>query len=47
MGGVFAGLLAFIVTVFLLPLVMFAALALGVTDTWVDWRKLATKKADG
>jgi hypothetical protein len=47
MGGVFAGLLASIVTVFLLPLVMFAALALGVTDTWVDWRKLAAKKADG
>jgi len=47
MGGAFAGLLAAIVTVFLLPLVMFAALALGVTDTWVDWRKLAEKKADG
>ena len=46
MGGVFAGLLASIVTVFLLPLVMFAALALGVTDTWVDWRKLAAKRAE-
>lgn len=47
MSGVFAALLASIVTVFLLPLVMFAALTLGVTDTWVDWRKLAAKKAEG
>jgi len=46
MGGVFAALLATLITVFLLPLVMFAALALGVTDTWVDWRKLAAKKAE-
>lgn len=44
-GGPFAALLAFFAMVFLLPLVMFAALALGVTDTWMDWRKAAKKKA--
>lgn len=47
MGGMFAALLAAMVIFFLLPLVMFAALALGVSDTWVDWRKLALRAKDG
>ena len=45
-GGPFVALLASFVTIILMPLVMFGALALGVTDTWVDWRKLATKTAN-
>ena len=43
-GGPFAALLATFATFFLFPLVMFGALALGVTDTWVDWRKIAVRK---
>jgi hypothetical protein len=40
LGGPVATLLGFLATVFLLPLVMFGAFALGVSDTWVDWRRL-------
>jgi len=40
-GGPLAVLLVALVTLFLLPLAGIAALAVGVTDTWVDWRKLA------
>jgi hypothetical protein len=40
LGGPVAALLGFVATVFLLPLVMFGAFALGVSDTWVDWRRL-------
>ncbi|HEY2804777.1 MAG TPA: DUF2232 domain-containing protein [Gemmatimonadales bacterium] len=42
-GGPFVALLASFLTIFLMPVVMIGALALGVTDTWVDWRKLALK----
>ena len=31
------------VTVFLLPVAAFVALTLGVTDTWVDWRRRKAK----
>ncbi|MFI5280732.1 MAG: DUF2232 domain-containing protein [Gemmatimonadales bacterium] len=44
-GGPLATLLGFIVTVFLLPLVVFGALALGVSDTWIDWRRWAKKQS--
>jgi hypothetical protein len=43
-GGPMAALLGFLLTLFLLPLVVFGALALGVSDTWVDWRKWAHKQ---
>jgi hypothetical protein len=46
-GGPFVALAASVLTIFLMPLVMFGALALGVTDTWVDWRKLALKAKNG
>ena len=46
-GGPFVALLSAFITIILMPLVMFGALALGVTDTWVDWRKLATLKKNG
>jgi hypothetical protein len=42
-GGPFVALLASFITIVLMPIVMFGALALGVTDTWVDWRKIAAK----
>jgi len=42
-GGPFAALLGILAFVFLLPLVLFSTLALGVTDTWVDWRRLAAR----
>lgn len=42
--GVFAILVLMVVVALLAPLAMFTALALGVTDTWVDWRK-KTKRA--
>jgi len=42
-GGPFATLLGILAFVFLLPLVLFSTLALGVTDTWVDWRRLAAR----
>lgn len=42
-GGPFATLLGALAAVFLLPLVLFSMLALGVTDTWIDWRRLAAK----
>ncbi len=42
-GGPLAVLFALVFTALLLPVAMFAALALGVTDTWVDWRRLAAK----
>lgn len=44
-GGPIAALLSFIVTLFLLPLVVFGTLALGVSDTWVDWRRWADKQS--
>jgi hypothetical protein len=37
-GGPIAYLMVLLVTVFLLPVVALAALALGLTDTLVDWR---------
>jgi hypothetical protein len=43
-GGPFAALLAGLVTVFLLPVALFGVLALGVTDTWIDWRRLASRR---
>jgi hypothetical protein len=43
-GGPLAALLGFIATLFLLPLVVFGALALGVSDTWVDWRRWAKRQ---
>ncbi len=46
-SGPLAVLFALFVTLFLLPLAAFAALALGVTDTWVDWRKLARSAKSG
>jgi len=42
-SGTFAALLSFVATIFLLPIVVFGALALGVSDTWVDWRALARR----
>lgn len=42
-GGPFVAILASFITIILMPIVMFGALALGVTDTWVDWRKLAAR----
>lgn len=42
-GGPFAAIIASLMVLTLAPLVMFGALALGVTDTWVDWRKIAEK----
>ena len=44
-GGPIAALLGFLVTLFLLPLVVFGALALGVSDTWVDWRRWANRQS--
>jgi hypothetical protein len=46
-GGPLAALLGFVVTLLLLPLVVFGALALGVSDTWVDWRRWARKQSKG
>ena len=46
-GGPFAAVLGVMAAVFLLPLVLFSMLALGVTDTWIDWRRLATKAKQG
>lgn len=46
-GGPFAAVLAALAAVFLLPLVLFSMLALGVTDTWIDWRRLAAKAKQG
>ncbi len=42
-GGPLVTVLSVIATVFFLPLVAFTALALGVSDTWIDWRKLAQR----
>ena len=42
-GGPFAALFTVFITVFLLPLALFSTLAIGVSDTWVDWRKLAAR----
>ena len=42
-GGPLAAVLSALITVFLLPIALLSALALGVSDTWVDWRKLAVK----
>lgn len=38
-GGPVAWLFGILMLVFLLPLVAFSALAVGVLDTWMDWRK--------
>ena len=46
-GGAFAAVLGVMAAVFLLPLVLFSTLALGVTDTWIDWRRLAAKAKQG
>jgi hypothetical protein len=37
---------ATLVMVFLAPVAVLAALALGVTDTWVDWRRRLNRPAD-
>ncbi len=42
-GGPFAAVLGALAAIFLMPLVLFSMLALGVTDTWIDWRRLAAK----
>ena len=42
-GGPVAALFTALVAVFLAPLVLFSTLAIGVTDTWVDWRKLTAR----
>jgi len=44
--GVFAIVLAMVVVAILLPLALFTALALGVTDTWVDWRRRVELKGN-
>lgn len=46
-GGPIVTVLASFITIILMPLVMFGALALGITDTWIDWRKLALKAKQG
>lgn len=38
-GGPFAWLLGVLMLVFLLPLVALSALAVGILDTWIDWRR--------
>jgi len=43
LGGPLVTVVSVIATVFFLPLVAFTALALGVSDTWIDWRKLAQR----
>ncbi len=43
-GGVGVGIVAFIVTVLLWPIVAATALALGVSDTWIDWRRMAANR---
>jgi hypothetical protein len=43
LGGPLAVMAGVLATIFLLPLVGLAALALGVSDTWVDWRTLASR----
>jgi hypothetical protein len=42
-GGPFVAILATVVLVLLSPWILFGPLALGVMDTWVDWRKIAAK----
>jgi predicted membrane protein DUF2232 len=42
-GGPFAVVLSALIVVFLLPIAALSTLALGVSDTWVDWRKFAVK----
>jgi hypothetical protein len=42
-SGVFAVIFGAVVLLFLLPLALLVALAVGVTDTWVDWRTRAAK----
>jgi hypothetical protein len=39
-GGAFAAVAALLVALFLMPIAAAVALGLGVTDTWVDWRRL-------
>jgi hypothetical protein len=46
-GGPFAWLGAAAFTLFLLPVALFSALAIGVTDTWFDWRRLARRPKSG
>jgi uncharacterized protein YybS (DUF2232 family) len=41
--GVFTLVLLTVVAAVLLPLALFTALALGVMDTWVDWRRRVTE----
>lgn len=42
--GAFAVVLGLVVTLFLAPLVLFTTLAIGVSDTWVDWRRVAAAR---
>jgi hypothetical protein len=46
-GGPLAVTLVTFVTLFLLPIAAVTALAVGVTDTWVDWRKLTANRRSG
>jgi len=47
-SGPLAGVLTVLISVFLLPIAVLAALAFGVTDTWLDWRRrLAHRPKDG
>jgi hypothetical protein len=46
-GGPFAAVLGTLAAIFLMPLVLFSMLALGVTDTWIDWRRLAARAKQG
>jgi hypothetical protein len=45
--GLLAAAGAMLVVLFLAPLAAVAALALGVTDTWVDWRRRLKQRATG
>ena len=45
LSGPLMGLLAAFVTVFLLPLALLGALAFGVSDTWLDWRRRLAQRA--
>jgi len=44
-SGPLMGLLAAFVTVFLLPIALLGALAFGVSDTWLDWRRRLAQRA--
>jgi hypothetical protein len=45
--GPAAGLVAAVVTVFLPPIAVLGALAFGVSDTWLDWRRRLAQRVKG